>query len=82
METIEPFFILFFIKQKIDAFIHNSEHTYDTMTFENNSIWDHLNQAWLLLADDVHWYNVFCAFIKNHIPKKIVIIDRLGGVIK
>ena len=79
---IEAFFLTLFIMQKIDAFIHDSEHAYDTMTFENNAIWDHLNQGGLLLSDDVHWYNAFCAFIKNHIPKKIVIFYRLGGVIK
>lgn len=40
---------------RIDLFLHDSEHSYDHMTFEYNLAWAHLVEGGWLLSDDVSW---------------------------
>lgn len=38
---------------KIDLFLHDSEHTYENMTFEFNSTWNYLSKGGVLLSHDI-----------------------------
>jgi len=40
-------------KEKIDIFLHDSEHTYDTMFLEFNLVWPRLRKGGLLIADNI-----------------------------
>ena len=39
--------------EKIDIFLHDSEHTYDTMFLEFNLVWTRLRKGGLLIADNI-----------------------------
>jgi predicted O-methyltransferase YrrM len=66
----------------IDALLHDSEHTYETMRFEYENAWAHLKNGGLLLSDDVHWNKAFQDFVKNTRPKRWIIFDGLGAIVK
>jgi hypothetical protein len=51
---------------KIDMFIHDSEHSYEMMTFEYNSAWDHLGQQGILCSDDINHSTAFDEFVTLH----------------
>ena len=46
----------------IDLFHHDSEHSYETMTYEYQTVWPYLRQGGLLLSDDVSWNKAFLDF--------------------
>ena len=46
----------------IDIFLHDSEHTYEMMMFEFETVWPHLRPGGLLLSDDVDWNDSFPDF--------------------
>ncbi len=47
----------------IDFFMHDSEHSYDCMTFEMTAAIDHLRPGGLLVVDDARWNGAFEDFI-------------------
>ena len=55
---------------KIDVFLHDSEHSYDHMTFEYRTAWDHLSDGGWLLSDDVEWsphaQRAWSEFVQSH----------------
>ncbi len=55
----------------IDIFIHDSEHTYETMMFEYMAAWPYLKVNGLLLSDDVHFTSAFSEFCKKVSAKNI-----------
>ncbi len=40
---------------RVDVFLHDSEHTYENMMFEYSTVWDYLPEKGLLLSDDIGW---------------------------
>jgi len=62
-ELLEP--ILSELKQ-LDMFIHDSEHSYQVMSFEYNLAWKFLNNNGFLCSDDINHNNAFDEFISNH----------------
>lgn len=66
----------------IDAFLHDSEHTYETMTFEYENAFLYLREGGLLLSDDTNWNKAFQDFVKNNRPKRCIIFDGLGATLK
>lgn len=54
----------------IDLFIHDSEHTYDTMIFELNLAWDNLKTGAVLVCDNINCNTSFFDFCRkiNKIP--------------
>lgn len=46
----------------IDFFFHDSEHSYQCMTFEYQLAWRHLAPGGILLSDDVTWNSAFAEF--------------------
>lgn len=39
----------------VDMFYHDSDHTYDHMTFEFNTVKPYLNKSSVVIADDISW---------------------------
>ncbi len=50
----------------IDMFIHDSEHTYQTMMFEYNLAWNYLQNGGILCSDDVNHSEAFNEFTEIH----------------
>jgi predicted O-methyltransferase YrrM len=69
---------------KIDGFIHDSLHTYDHMTWEFNTSWEHLNQGGLFLSHDVGANEAFFHFMseKGISWRSYRVFHVLGGFIK
>ncbi len=63
----------------IDVFLHDSEHTYEAMMFEYETIWPHLREGGVLLSDDIQWNKAFYEFIRNHKPKRWIAFGGLGA---
>lgn len=68
--------------ESVDAFLHDSEHTYETMMFEYETVWSNLKDSGLLLSDDVRWNRAFNEFVVKNNPKRWITFDGLGAVIK
>jgi predicted O-methyltransferase YrrM len=49
----------------IDAFFHDSLHTYDHMTFEFKTAWPHLSTGGWLLSHDVVWNAAWAEFTNS-----------------
>lgn len=63
----------------IDAFLHDSEHTYETMKFEYENAWSHLSDKGVILSDDIHWNGAFYDFARK-IPCHWTTFDGLGAI--
>jgi len=68
---------------QIDLFFHDSEHTYQTMTFEFTTIWPFLKKGGLLVADDVDDNDAFLEYCErvNRIPLVIKSKSNTHGLI-
>jgi predicted O-methyltransferase YrrM len=64
----------------IDAFLHDSEHTYETMMFEYETVWPHLSDKGIILSDDIHWNGAFHDFVRNKHPTRFTTFDGLGAI--
>ncbi len=51
---------------QIDLFLHDSEHTYETMAFEFETAWAHLSAGGLLVSDDATWNESLSDFAQRH----------------
>jgi len=54
------------IDDDIDFFYHDSEHSYENMTFEFEWAYAHLKEGGMLAADDVGWNRAFPDFLQKH----------------
>ncbi len=41
--------------EKVDVFFHDSEHTYNNIMFELNSVWPKLSKNYLIMVDNYDW---------------------------
>jgi len=58
---------------QVDFFFHDSEHTYEAMSFEYSLAWSHLSSGGILGSDDVNWNHAFSDFVtKRRLPKALV----------
>lgn len=48
---------------QIDLFWHDSEHSYETMTWEFEAVWPHVSIGGILASDDVSWNSAFVDFV-------------------
>lgn len=67
--------------EEIDIFLHDSEHTYQTMIFEISIAWRHLTDNGLILVDDFTWNESYNDFSRSQRAKKRTLGD-LGALIK
>ncbi len=49
----------------IDLFLHDSEHTRDTMLFEYDAALKHLGRFGVLASDDIQWNDAFDTFVSD-----------------
>ncbi len=70
-------------KFNVDLFLHDSDHSYENMTLELETVLAHLNPRGLMLADDadIHpGFSNFCQLHKTHYRSicrgKIAILTR------
>jgi hypothetical protein len=54
------------IDSKVDIFYHDSEHSYENMTFEYEWAYSHLKEGGILASDDVTWNEAFSDFARKH----------------
>lgn len=50
----------------IDMFVHDSEHTYETMMLEYNLAWNYLRNGGILCSDDINHSKAFEEFTEIH----------------
>ena len=59
----------------IDFFLHDSEHSYECMSFEYQVAWKHLRPGGVLASDDTNWNTAFEDFARQH-SRPIYPIER------
>ncbi len=62
--------------KECDLFLHDSDHSYEHMKWEFETVWPFLNQA--LLADDINTNNAFDDFAKKYDCSSIKNLERMG----
>jgi len=65
----------------LDLFLHDSEHTYDNMLWEYETVWPHLASGGILLSHDVVWNPAFEDFCRGADAQSVV-MDNIGGIVK
>ena len=66
----------------IDMFIHDSEHSYECMTFEYNAAWKVLRHRGLLVSDDIGWNTAFFDFAARVGEKSGKVASNMGFLVK
>ena len=64
---------------QIDMFIHDSEHSYDTMMFEYSLAWKFLKNNGILCSDDINHSKAFDEFITIH-KNEIVNLNKFQEI--
>ncbi len=67
--------------EKFDIFYHDSDHSYEYMLFEYQTIWPKLSEDGFLLSDDIKWNKAFDNFLET-INTKYTNRYRGFGIIK
>ena len=65
----------------IDLFLHDSEHTYETMTFEYEFAWPYICPGGYLVSDDATWNTSLSDFAQRH-NVNLTIIEGQGFIQK
>jgi cephalosporin hydroxylase len=64
------------IKQKIDLYIHDSDHSFNFITREMSLVWNKLKADAIILADDLDWSNGFFSFCVEKKLYPLIITDN------
>jgi predicted O-methyltransferase YrrM len=67
---------------QIEIFIHDSEHTYQTMSFELNSVWPRLALGGIVVCDNIDSNTAFFDFCLDVDRRPLVVSDTDGGRIR
>lgn len=62
----------------VDVFMHDSEHSYETISYELRTVFPHLRSPGVLIVDDVTWNTAFAEFTAEHELPEHVNTDYLG----
>jgi predicted O-methyltransferase YrrM len=62
----------------IDLFFHDSEHTYDVMSFEYSAAYEHLTPSGVIISDDSMWNTAMIDFAKT-VGQRIHFVYHAGG---
>jgi len=57
----------------IDIFLHDSEHSFEHMMWEFNTVWPYLKKDGILISDDTDWNDVFEIFSKEKNEPKLIV---------
>lgn len=66
--------------KRCDLFLHDSNHTYEHMTWEYETVWPFLKN--MLLSDDIYRHTAFDDFVTKHNNCKTFKISNRMGIIK
>lgn len=66
----------------VDFFLHDSEHSYQNMFWEYETIWPFLKEGGLLLSHDINWNKAFDDFCAKINRKGIKYREEFGGIKK
>lgn len=66
----------------VDIFLHDSEHSYETVTFECNQVWSKLSKGGILLVDDVGRNCAFLDFAASVSREPHYVDKKLGFLIR
>jgi len=66
----------------LDVFLHDSEHTYEAMTYEYEASWPFIKPGGFLLSDDVGKNEAFTDFCRKKQRIPVVLNGRFGIVRK
>lgn len=66
--------------KSVDIFLHDSEHTYETMMFEYSTVWKYLSKEGYLRSDDIRWNSAWRDFTNsiNEYARTNSIIGKTG----
>lgn len=64
--------------ERIDLFYHDSDHSYENMTFELHAAWPHLRTGGVVYADDVFWNTAFDDFCVQVSANSSAIVTPAG----
>ncbi|AGJ63545.1 class I SAM-dependent methyltransferase [Saccharolobus islandicus] len=65
---------------KVDIFLHDSEHTFENVTFELNIAWDYLRNGGILLIDNLDFTEAPYYFTKQKGVKLYELTNEAGGL--
>jgi hypothetical protein len=68
--------------ERIDFFMHDSEHSYECMSFEFNEAYKALNRGGVLMSDNIDWNSSFSDFCKRHNRNAIKAGIAMGFIVK
>lgn len=67
-------------ENSVDIFLHDSDHSFEHMTWEYETVWPYLKK--ILLSDDIYRHNAFDRFVEDHKCKFHKISRRMGIMIR
>lgn len=62
----------------IDFFYHDSEHKYNTMMWEYETVFPYFNKLSIISSDDISWNGAFCDFCQAHELKPFLVKSKFG----
>lgn len=68
--------------KSMDIFLHDSEHSYENMKWEYQTIWPYLKEGGLLLSHDIDRNGAFSEFCNGVGARSFVFLSRFGGIVK
>jgi predicted O-methyltransferase YrrM len=66
--------------KEVDIFLHDSEHSYENMSWEYKTAWDSIRKGGLLLSHDVSQNPAFREFAKYVSEKYYYMLRNLAGI--
>jgi predicted O-methyltransferase YrrM len=79
----ESRFILPKILQKlnrVDIFLHDSEHTYENIMFELKTVWNKLSKGGIILVDNFEWNDATIDFVRENSLSLYKLSEEAGGL--
>jgi hypothetical protein len=70
------------IRERIDFYNHDSDHSYHFVKTEMNLVWDKLSENAIIMADDLDWSNGFYSFCDQKKLYPLIITDNGKSGIK
>ncbi|TAH37975.1 MAG: class I SAM-dependent methyltransferase [Bacteroidetes bacterium] len=68
--------------KEIDVFFHDSDHSYENMTFEFEAVYDSLKTGGLILSDDVHKNDAFSDLVTAKKINGLQFYTKGGAAVK
>lgn len=67
---------------KVDVFFHDSDHSYENMMFEFNTVFPALSASGMIISDDVHKNESFKDFVTEHRMNGLQFLTKGGAAVR